>query len=129
MDRRLARPASPPAVAVATERPATELAPRQLLLPMHYLALIAVSALDLIFTHVVLSLGGFEANPIALAVLRAAEFNGLIVYKFTLMTAVILICEFIGRHARPTARRLATWAVAISALPVLWSLLQLSRLA
>ena len=94
--------------------------------PYHYLALTFVSALDLVFTYIILLLGGYEVNPIANAVLQSpADFHGLIVYKFVIVVAVIGVCEFIGRHAPDTARRLSGWAVAISAFPVVWSSLLL----
>lgn len=91
-----------------------------------YLALVFVSALDLILTYIVILIGGIEVNPIANAVLQSpADFHGLIVYKFLIVAAVVLICEFISRHADATGRRLAGWAVAISAFPVVWSTLLL----
>lgn len=94
--------------------------------PYFYLALVFVSALDLILTYIVILIGGIEVNPIANAVLQSpADFHGLIVYKFLIVAAVVLICEFISRHADVTGRRLAGWAVAISAFPVVWSTLLL----
>lgn len=94
--------------------------------PYFYLALIFVSALDLILTYVVLLIGGIEVNPIANAVLQSpADFHGLIAYKFLIVAAVVLICEYISRHADTTGRRLAGWAVGISAFPVVWSTLLL----
>lgn len=99
----------------------------QLLLPLHYLALIIVSSLDLIFTYtIIFLLDGIEINPIANAVLASpVGFNGLIIFKFVIVIAVIGICEFIARHTSSTARRLAGWAIAISAFPVVWSTLLL----
>jgi hypothetical protein len=96
--------------------------------PYLYLALVFVSAMDLGLTYIVLLLGGIEVNPIANAVLQSpTDFHGLIVYKFALVAGVILICEFIGRHAPTTSRRLVIAAVAISSFPVVWSTLLLSQ--
>lgn len=107
---------------------AVAVADRSVKFPYFYLALAFVSAMDLILTYMVILLGGIEVNPIANAVLQSpADFHGLIVFKFAVVAAVIMICEFIGRHTEPAARRLAMWAVAISAFPVLWSTLLLSE--
>lgn len=97
------------------------------LFPFYYLALIIVSGLDLSFTYtIVFILEGIEVNPIANAVLQSpVSFNGLIVFKFLVVVAVIGICEFIGRHNPGTARRLSGWAIGISAFPVVWSALLL----
>lgn len=110
----------------APRKPQAVAAARRVLFPYHYLALILVSSLDLIFTFYILVLGGIEVNPIANAVLQSpVSFDGLIVFKFVIVALIVLICEFIGQHAAPTARRLAVWAVAISAFPVVWSTLLL----
>ncbi|MEM9419528.1 MAG: DUF5658 family protein [Planctomycetota bacterium] len=94
--------------------------------PYAYLALAFVSALDLILTYIILLMGGYEVNPIANAVLQSpADFHGLILYKFVIVVSVVLICEYISRHAEGAGRRLAGWAVAISAFPVVWSTLLL----
>lgn len=115
-------PVVPAAVSEASPTQAS-----QVLFPFYYLGLIFVSALDLIFTYTILMLGGYEVNPIANAVLQSpAQFNGLIIFKFIIVVAVIGICEFIGRYETHTARRLSTWAIAISAFPVAWSLLLLA---
>ncbi len=105
---------------------ATQAAARAVRFPYFYLALIFVSALDLILTYIVILIGGIEVNPIANAVLQSpADFHGLILYKFVIVVGVVLICEFISRHADTTGRRLAGWAVGISAFPVVWSTLLL----
>ncbi|MEM1107170.1 MAG: DUF5658 family protein [Planctomycetota bacterium] len=94
--------------------------------PYFYLAFIFASALDLILTYTVLLLGGMEVNPIANAVLQSpADFHGLIAYKFAIVVVVVLVCEYLGRVAEPTGRRLAAGAVAISSFPVVWSMLLL----
>ncbi|MEO1235197.1 MAG: DUF5658 family protein [Planctomycetota bacterium] len=109
-------------------RPAASVPAAGVRLPYLSLSLVFVSALDVIFTYAVLVLGGMEANPIANAVLESpAGFHGLIGYKFVIVAAVILIAEFIARHALDTARRLMLVGIAISAFPVVWSLSLLSQ--
>lgn len=123
-------PVNNPADVPATTTGATPLstADRAVHFPYFYLALTFVSALDLILTYLVLVIGGMEVNPIANAVLQSpADFHGLILFKFLVVAAIILICEFIARHTDTAARRLAGWAVAISAFPVVWSTLLLSE--
>lgn len=108
--------------------PTATAADRTVKYPYFYLALAFVSAMDLILTYMVILIGGIEVNPIANAVLQSpADFHGLILFKFAVVAAVIMICEFIARHTEIAARRLALWAVAISAFPVLWSTLLLSE--
>lgn len=102
------------------------IAARTVKYPYFYLALAFVSALDLILTYIVILIGGIEVNPIANAVLQSpADFHGLIAYKFLIVASIVLICEFISSHTDVAGRRLAGWAVVISAFPVLWSSLLL----
>ena len=104
--------------------------PRDLRYPDAYVWLVFVSAMDLMLTWgIVFELGGVEANPLARAILDAAGFPGMILFKFGVMVAVIGVCEFIARHAPSTARKLAFVAVAISGFPILWSTLLLAQVA
>jgi hypothetical protein len=83
--------------------------------------------MDIMLTWVILRKGGAEVNPIANLVIQGWGLPGAIVFKFTLTIFVILIAEVVGRQGRPrTARTLATLAVAISAMPVAYSLLLLT---
>ncbi len=113
----------------APESPVPEARPH-LRFPDAYAWLVFVSAVDLMLTWgIVFELGGVEINPLAAHILHLAGFPGMIIFKFGVMIAVIVVCEFIAKHAEPTARRLAIVAVAISAFPILWSTLLLAQAA
>lgn len=83
--------------------------------------LIAVGTLDILFTAVILSLGGAEANPIAASVIKAYGLQGMVVFKYFVIALLISGCEFVARQRIETARRLGLVVVAISAAPVVWS--------
>lgn len=93
-----------------------------------YVWLVLVSALDLILTMLVLFVWqGHEVNPIAGAVIRHMGFLGAIGLKFGIVILVILICELIGRRSDRHGRTLATGAILISAVPVIYTFALLLR--
>jgi hypothetical protein len=91
----------------------------------HYTWFVLVSALDVMLTWVVLHAGGREANALADAVLRNYGLGGMVAFKFALVALVIVICEVVGRRSIDTGRRLATWAVALTCVPLLVAILLL----
>ena len=87
-----------------------------------YLWLVFVSALDVFLTSLVLYVWeGYEVNPIAGAVVALMGFGWTVVFKFALIVLVIIICEVVGRRRDRAGRRLAFAAVAISAVPVIFT--------
>lgn len=90
----------------------------QPLYPNRYVWFVFLSAMDVLMTFVILSIGGREANSIANAILQRFGFAGLTIFKFVLVVFVILLCEFIGRKDEPKGRRLAEWAIVLTCLPV-----------
>lgn len=86
--------------------------------PRPYGWLIIVSTLDLVMTWIIIAIhGGTEANPVADLVLSTWGYWGLIIYKFALMTFVVVVCEIVARSRPWLARTLAYFGVAISAIP------------
>ncbi|MFG0329152.1 MAG: DUF5658 family protein [Phycisphaerales bacterium] len=83
-----------------------------------YLWLVTVSALDVMFTWIILALGGSELNPVADAVIVHWGLNGMIAFKFALTLLVIVLCEIVGRAKDATGRRLAGVCAAIASIPV-----------
>ncbi|GJM19287.1 MAG: hypothetical protein DHS20C14_15000 [Phycisphaeraceae bacterium] len=69
--------------------------------------------------------GAIEANGIAAAAIERFGYPGLIALKVATMLVVIGICEIVACRRRITGVRLAEWAVAISAIPVVLTLAQL----
>lgn len=88
------------------------------LYPDTYAWFVLLATLDIVLTWIVLFFGGEELNAVARWILARYELVGMVVFKFSIVTLVICSCEYIGRKQRSTGRRLAEWAVAISAVPV-----------
>lgn len=102
---------------------------RHMRYPGAYVWLLLFSSLDVILTWLILNFGGREVNPIARRVIDHWGLNGMIVYKFVLITLFILICEVIGSHRDSTGQTLSRVSVVIAATPVVWSLVLLSHYA
>ncbi len=94
--------------------------------PHEYIALLIVSFLDIVFTWVILSLGGTEINPIMNIVLLAHGLLGMILVKFAIILLVIILCEEVGRRHLLKGRRLVRVTVAIGLFPVVVGLTQLT---
>jgi len=102
------------------------------LYPQPYLWYVFLSSMDVVFTWLILQSGGREVNAIADWILQTHDVRGIILLKFILLTFVVVVCEIVGRHNHATGLKLARWAVAISAFPVLvgaFHLVQLVLLA
>ena len=92
------------------------------LYPNTYVWFVLASALDVMLTSVILHLGGGEANGVARWVIERYDIVGMSIFKFTLVILVILICQWVGLRNRAKGRRLAEWAVALTFVPVVFSL-------
>lgn len=90
-----------------------------------YVWFVFLSALDIMFTWIVLSQEGWEANVVADFVIRRFGLPGLVTFKFTIVIFVVWLCEFIGRRSDRSGQRLAEWAVALTSIPVVVALYQL----
>ena len=94
--------------------------------PNAYVWFVFLSALDIMLTWLILGLSGVELNPIANAVVAHVGLPGMVGFKFGLVILVVVMAEVIGRGRDRVGRKLAEWAVAITAIPValaLWQLL------
>ena len=88
------------------------------LYPDRYTWFVFLSALDVMFTYLVLWFGGSEANKIANWVLNKFGFTGMIWFKFALVVVVILICEFVGRRKPSAGRLLIHLSLLVTCFPV-----------
>lgn len=103
---------------------------QEVLFPDHYCWYLLVCALDLMLTNTLIHhFGAIEVNGLAARVIESGGFWGLITFKMATAVLVIWICEHVGRSRLATARRLAEWAIAISAIPSVLSMAQLSVVA
>lgn len=101
---------------------------RAALYPQYYVWYVFLSALDVLLTWVILHLDGREANVLADWIIRRHNLPGVVAFKFTLVVAVVLVCEFVGRRNRRAGRKLARWMIVLSAFPVVVGTVQLLRL-
>ncbi len=101
---------------------------QQVLYPGREMLLLLLASLDVMLTHLILNLGGVEANPLAARVFDQAGTLGMSVYKFALIGLFVLIMEYVGTKQLVSGRRLATAGIAISSLPVVVALLLLPEL-
>lgn len=97
--------------------------------PSAYAWLLLFSALDVILTWIIINFGGSEANPVADAVIDEWGLDGMVIYKFVLITVFIVICEAVGALRDTTGRTLSLLSIAIACVPVAWSLFLLARYA
>lgn len=100
---------------------------RHMRYPNAYAWLLLLSAMDIMLTWVILHFGGREVNAIARHVIDHYGLNGVIIYKFVLILFFILVCEVVGSMREPTGRMLSKISVAIASIPIIWSMLLLSR--
>lgn len=115
----MSRPATATALALTFRRPA--------LFPNHYCWYILACALDLMLTATILiEFGGIEVNGVAHRIIESFGLGGLVAFKFATVLLVIAICEVIGRRQERAGRRLAEWAIALSAIPVVLALAQVA---
>ena len=90
--------------------------------------LVFVSALDVVLTRLILSVGTGsidaqnEINPLARLVIEEWGILGASLFKFSLVTIVIVITEVVSRLRPRTGMFLVWTSVAIGAFPVVWSL-------
>ena len=93
--------------------------------PSLYCWLVLVSSMDIMLTWVILQRGGTEVNPVANLVIDTWNLPGAILFKFSLMLFVIIVCEIAGRERNWLGRGLAQTAVFVSSAPVAYSLMLL----
>lgn len=101
---------------------------RPVLYPRTYGIYVTLASLDILLTWVILGLGGTEMNKVAAWIFDQHGVTGATFFKFATVLVVLLTCEFLG-HRPPeerVARRLALLAVAVSVVPVMVGVIELS---
>lgn len=109
------------------------------LYPAVYPWYVALAAADVFVTWFILTMGqvgigemtfeGREVNVVADSLWRCFGEAGLVALKFGSVLFVLVACEIVGRHKLHLGRRLAEWAAALNAVPVILGVTQLSALA
>ncbi|MDX2132401.1 MAG: DUF5658 family protein [Planctomycetota bacterium] len=99
---------------------------RPVLYPNLYVWYLLASSLDIMMTYAIIwKIGGREVNQIAQRFVDTFGHWGLIVLKFTTVVFVIAVCEVVGRRSERAGRRLAIAAIALSAFPVGYGVVQI----
>ncbi len=98
---------------------------RSVLYPDVYLWYVFLAALDIMLTWLILQMGGREENALAKWIIAHGGLVGAVLFKFGTVVFVVLICEYIGRRRAGTGRRVAEWAIALTAIPVVVAIVQL----
>ncbi|MCP4249321.1 MAG: hypothetical protein GY778_19945 [bacterium] len=93
--------------------------------PTLYVWFVFLAAMDLLLTGIVLRVGGREVNAVAADVLHHRGLTGMIIFKFSLVLLIIVMCEVIGRRRDQAARRLAKICIAVTAIPIVAAFAQL----
>lgn len=101
------------------------------LYPKAYSTFVALAALDVVLTAVILRLGGNEVNAIAAWVIEKARsieesgYTGMTFFKFATVLFVLVACEIVGRQRETLGRTLAQCAVVLNIVPVCIAVIQL----
>lgn len=77
---------------------------RKLVLEEETAVFILVNFADLVLTAITFFYGGAEVNLLARSVLERFGLRGMVVFKFTLVTFVILVCQYVYHSHPKTAR-------------------------
>jgi hypothetical protein len=88
--------------------------------PSLYTWFVFFSSIDLLFTWLILHSGGREVNTIADWIIANFDLPGIVVYKFFLVVFVVTVCEILSRRRYDAGRKLARWAIVLSAFPVVF---------
>ncbi|MEM7622795.1 MAG: hypothetical protein AAF235_06280 [Planctomycetota bacterium] len=103
---------------------------RDLLYPDRYAWYVLVGALDIMLTATVIRyFSARELNTVADFMLDRFGLSGLIALKFATIIVVVLICDYIGRRKFKQGLRLSEWAIALSAVPVVISMIQIAMVS
>lgn len=101
---------------------------RPVLFPRVYAMYIALAAMDVLLTTLILAKGGVELNKLAAWLFSTHGLAGASALKFGTVMVVLVACELAGRHRSGTmGRTLAHAAVIVSLIPVMIATVQLGQ--
>ena len=95
-------------------------AKRDLILGQEYFAFLLLNLFDLFLTGYIFKNEGQEANGFALWILNHFGLAGFAVYKFLMVTFLIVVCEVIALFNLPRARLVILGGCAVYVLVVMW---------
>ncbi len=86
------------------------------------LLFILANSLDVFLTFFLISLGTFEeANILARTILENFGFNGLIVFKYSVVFFVLCVIQLLANYSFETARLIIKTGIVVISLVDLWS--------
>ena len=83
---------------------------------------IFVNVLDIFMTYILIRAGAIESNPIAHYFLKNYNFDGMIFFKLSIVSAVCIIAQIIACKSIKKAKNLLTAGSGIVGAVVLYSL-------
>ncbi len=86
--------------------------------PTLYAGVAALASLDVLFTSIILMLGGIELNAIAAGVHRAAGMPGMAAFKIGCVLTALGCIEYLRRARPELGWRVGEWAIGLSLIPV-----------
>ena len=90
-----------------------------------HLLFVLAAVLDISFTWIVLSRGGDEVNPIADLILSHQGFGGMVLFKFALVTFIVICTEVVGRKKWYRGRFLSALTPMVTMIPVFYAVREL----
>jgi Domain of unknown function (DUF5658) len=79
---------------------------------------LALAALDVVLTTIILGLGGHEANGIARAVIATGGLSAMVLFKVACVVVALVLCEVVGHRKPRTGRGIALAAVGLNTTAV-----------
>jgi hypothetical protein len=93
---------------------------RDLVLGNEYLGFVLLSLFDLFLTGYIFKFGGIEANGLPAWILRNWHLVGFVIFKFSFVAFIIIICEVIAMFNLSKARLVILGGCAVYALVVVY---------
>jgi hypothetical protein len=87
-----------------------------------YLAFVLLNLFDLFLTGYIFRYEGMEANAAAQAIIERYGYLGFVVYKFALVTIVVLACEAIAKKNEQLAKIIIMFGCIVYTALVLYEI-------
>ncbi len=91
-----------------------------------YAWLVVVAIFDAVCTSIILHLGGYEANPLAAAVIHRGGILGMAIYRVAIVATILVLCEWLWNRSPAHARMAILTSLIISVPPVAIGLAQIA---
>ena len=99
---------------------------KDVVLAQEYLGFLLLNLFDLFLTGYIFRHEGQEANPAAVAIMKLGGLAGFAIYKFILVTIVVLACEGISTKSLRTSKAVIVGGIIIYSALVLYECFQIA---